>query len=346
MPKLFVGCVGVGKSTLINSLNGNHDSRVSHSQFEDGTTAWMNYGQYIDTPGLDSKNVKWDTIHDKVEKYGNNFQICLLLDANMGRASTFIHHFDRLLNEFTNPRFYIIWLRGNPSLEKRNEWKSRYTGQLVEQLIAPEQAAEIRKGGTEVMLKPRNLPVVLATPPRVIPTLSPKPQVIQQSFGNTISVFKGFITIIGRESNQRSSADLASRFLASSNTCAIVSRVLATNNPEVQQMRLIGDCVLKFLVFLLVLANRQVLTGLSEFIQPLIKNDGFIEGFFTRYLQRFVPANTPALNDHSKGDCVEAVLAYSLFGDDSTRKRLNDIPQLLITEIDEELNRMLKNRPK
>lgn len=136
MLKLFVGCVGVGKSTLINELNGDRETsaKVSHNLFEDGTTNWSKHGQFIDTPGLDSKNVNWETVHDKVEGYGRNFQIFLLLDANMGRASTFVNHFDRLLNEFVDPKFYIIWLRGDVSREKQDQWVSKYDGKVVRRL--------------------------------------------------------------------------------------------------------------------------------------------------------------------------------------------------------------------
>eukprot|EP01040_Poterioochromonas_malhamensis_P013831 gene13831-15251_t len=47
------------------------------------------------------------------------------------------------------------------------------------------------------------------------------------------------------------------------------------------------------------------------------------------------------MNEHSKGDCVEAVLAYSLFGDDKTRLQLGGILQQMIVEIYGELQRQL-----
>jgi GTPase Era involved in 16S rRNA processing len=67
---VILGPAGTGKSTLINKLTGNSNANVSHDAHRDGTEVCQIIENFVDTPGLDSENVKFDSFVNQLKRWG------------------------------------------------------------------------------------------------------------------------------------------------------------------------------------------------------------------------------------------------------------------------------------
>jgi hypothetical protein len=312
-------------------MTGTGNCKVSNSQFEDGTITWEKSGNFIDTPGLDSNNIDWSSIHSKIKGYGDSFNIILVLDANMARANTFVDKFQKILGEFEDPRFYIVWTKAEPLEEKRTEWARKFTGKLLGQFYHadPNHRPDL-SGCRAVRLKPTTLHTVA-----LVPSQKKKPQPIKKikalppskPIDPIVSTLSGLLTCLGNKKDRKEPTEPLSISIPAINS--IYELVVRTNNPEVQRMRLVGDKILGFIVCLIVLEAKLLPEELSEFIKPLVRNEG---GFMVDFIRRYFP-HLRFDNEHQIADFFEALLAYALYGDREKRVALSNVFYHMLLEL-------------
>lgn len=107
---LFVGASGVGKSHVINLLNGDSSATVSRPfQLAEITYLTKVHGRYIDTPGFDG--TKYTTFSSDIKPLvdGKDVLVVLVVPRHLTRVTGFAKQLKEVLSHFDKEKLLVVW---------------------------------------------------------------------------------------------------------------------------------------------------------------------------------------------------------------------------------------------
>jgi hypothetical protein len=318
---VFVGSVGVGKSTLINKLRGTDEAEIGNSDDKDGTSGIDQYQDtvdrdlvLIDTPGLDSNNFPAHVV-EYVQKL-NRKLIIVLVTSKRNTRITCKTKFEEILRDLipTGAKFcsiqtfsdldvqefggYLLTNFPSVPLHKDSDlvrFRASFSDpgmfHFPKANVAAVKAATAKAA---IVVKPKKVKAAAASVKVKVPPGFP---LGIPSFLDSPDAFKN------RETKEGKFGDL----------CKEVVALKAEGSREFQICKLIGDAYLKPIVYCLIkkrngddamlkTAAHRISDNVAGFAMPL---------FFDKHLaakHNVALPNEQGISPHGKSDVVEALL--------------------------------------
>jgi GTPase SAR1 family protein len=292
---VILGPAGTGKSTLINQLTGKSNANVSHDAHRDGTDVCQIIENFVDTPGLDSENVKFDSFVNQLKELGEEGQqFSLFLVLNCPRVQLF-----STMEAFEQYRFYIIWVI-DPEAETEESWRQKcpeallgqYKTKDIQQLIAQIDAGQC------VRLKINSPPVSTSTQKPI-----DKTSILRCRFA--------FVLKLLHECPSRPDLLKPKFKVCLQQFYEKVKVCKDERSEEYLKLKVLGDAFLRTFAYAeLYLSDREISDYDSDTQNILGNGVGqFMAKFYDHNIASCIAAPTGELNGHSKADFVEAMIA-------------------------------------
>jgi GTP-binding protein EngB required for normal cell division len=326
---LFLGSAGAGKSTLINTLSGKEEAKVSHSRWEDGTATLTPIVDgtdkdlvYIDTPGLNSAHFKV-CVTELFQHYHGDKKVLvvLVLSTQTARVQDFIQTFDKTVDDLigNDKDFFVVWTHYDEKQPDEDDFAhvlERYKGKakvfcdsgasvvtngisaLKEAFSAKDLFCTLKVNKTPVKPAPVLLRAPSLPPSKAMVAAEKSPPVFPLGFPVSLTCVDHF------KAKQQKKGELEKCIAA-----VLVAK--KDEGMEYQNLKLMGDAAIRELVYNSVYGGgeRDLVATKSK---PLLDNgdDCAMPRFFDKYIAKAHKATfeNEVLSGHGKADVVEALV--------------------------------------
>lgn len=328
------GSSGVGKSTFLNKVLPEEAVKfnVSDDRDVDGTLRMICRDGFLDTPGLDSVNASEMPSTSLAQNLEDEFAIVLVVSHQQRRITNWSTKLKDLLNDLcgTGPKILVVWtfcsavdpsakasvdrtfpgkIDSHICVEAENfkQLFHAFCAKKCARLRTPEPPKAVPSGPPTTVLK--SSPSIATSQPSVkgksskVTAHPENTPVIKAIFTKNI-----LATTTGKLPKARAQALCKEVMKLHAVTDVRLSDSLHT---RYRDFKMIGDALLRLVVYIMLRAEGKDLTECSE---PICKNDGCMSKLYDDWVLEG-PQGSPGepICDHTKADVIEAMMGYCLY---------------------------------